>query len=93
MTDSIKLPPLPERAWPEIKSAMREYARAAVALNAPGWHRTADDPPPDTDDWVVCYYQNVHLVDTAIACVVRQEPECYPFWMFAPELPAGPEAA
>lgn len=93
MTDPIKLPPVPAGYGPSVSAAMREYARAAVALSAPRWRKTADDPPPDTDDWVVCYYQSVHLVDTAVACVVRQEPECYPFWMFAPELPAGPEAA
>ena len=90
----IKLPPLPAGYGSSIAAAMREYARAAVALNAPGWIRTASQLPPNTDADILAMYKSGHSAVTCGADVRElwtEEAEC-PFWMPIPPLPAGPEA-
>jgi hypothetical protein len=95
MTQGIKLPPLIGHYPFEIHDTLREYARAAVALNTPGWRKTADDPP--AGDHPMCMAVNPNrIVIKTWQSDVRDDPDMWPYWMPlppVPQLPAGPETA
>lgn len=88
MTQEIKLPPLPT-GWDEqstIAYVLRDYARAAVALNAPAWHITKNDPPPDTREEVVIFDPRDGDKYILEARLVRSDPVGSPRWTSLPPL-------
>lgn len=87
----IKLPPLPAGYGLSISAAMREYARAAVALNAPKWRKTANELPPTTYDRYVCM-RDSGVVEIQFGDFIQHHAINFPFWMPLPPLPAEPEA-